>query len=126
LKYKIYASFTILRNYSTLYISIKFPITTHGKLFQTYNVLLFPVEVNSTHNHATQILDLPDYFLIISVKNLKLQECFISDLLLKNKFNIQLEVLVDLNNGLREQCFVLSPRQFGKIPQLKLQCTNKH
>jgi hypothetical protein len=43
-----------------------------------------------------------------------LQECFISDILLKNKFNIQLEVLVDLNNGLREQCFVLSPRQFVK------------
>jgi hypothetical protein len=51
--YYKYASFTILRNDSTLYISIKFLITTHGKLFQTYNVLSFPVEVNSTHNHAT-------------------------------------------------------------------------
>ena len=37
--YYKYASFTILRNDSTLYISIKFSITTHGKLFQTYNVL---------------------------------------------------------------------------------------
>jgi hypothetical protein len=55
----------------------------------------------------------------ISVKNLKLQECFISDSLLKNKFNIQLEVLVDLNNGLREQCFVLSPRQFVKESVVK-------
>jgi hypothetical protein len=53
--YYKYASFTILRNDSTLYISIKFPITTHGKLFQTYNVLSFPVEVNSTHNHATNV-----------------------------------------------------------------------
>jgi hypothetical protein len=52
--------------------------------------------------------------------NLKLQECFISDLLLKNKLNIQLEVLVDLNNGLREQCFVLSPRQFVKESVVKV------
>ena len=47
-----------------MYLSIKFPITTHGKFFQTYKVLSVPVEVNSTNTHATQIFDLPDYFLI--------------------------------------------------------------
>ena len=62
--YYKYASFTVLRNDSTLDLSIKFPITTLGKLFQTYKILSFPVEINSTNNHATQIFDLPDYFLI--------------------------------------------------------------
>ena len=54
----------VLRNNTKLYLSLQFPITTHGKLFHTYKIHSFPVEINQNSNHATQLLDLPEYFLI--------------------------------------------------------------
>ena len=62
--YYNYAKYVVLRNNTKLYLSLQFPITTHEKLFHTYKIHSFPVEINQNSNHATQLLDLPEYFLI--------------------------------------------------------------
>ncbi|XP_063438319.1 uncharacterized protein LOC134719244 [Mytilus trossulus] len=52
------AQFVVFRNNSKLYLAVQFPLTTHGKTFQTYKIKTFPVQV------TTQLLDLPEYILM--------------------------------------------------------------
>jgi hypothetical protein len=62
--YYKFAKFTILRNNSVLYLSVQFPLATYASSFTTYKVMSFPVPINHSLNHASQLLNLPDYLLI--------------------------------------------------------------
>ena len=46
------------------YISVKFPISPFRQPLSLYKILSFPVPVNSSSDHATQLLDLPTLFAI--------------------------------------------------------------
>ena len=54
--------FIFARQESKVYITVKFPMSPHSKPLSLFRVLSFPVPVNATSDHATQILDLPEYF----------------------------------------------------------------
>lgn len=62
----VYSScpFLYARNGTKLYITIKLPVSYYAKPLQSFEVLSFPVPINETAEHATQLLDLPEYFLI--------------------------------------------------------------
>ncbi|CAG2252222.1 unnamed protein product [Mytilus edulis] len=49
-----------------LFISIKFPISTFVNPLTLYKINSYPVPINTTSNHATQLLDLPQYLVITS------------------------------------------------------------
>ena len=59
---------TSARNKHSLYIIVKFPITSHREPLQLdlYNVISYPVPINSTASHATKIIQLPTYFAVTS------------------------------------------------------------
>ncbi|XP_069107346.1 uncharacterized protein, partial [Argopecten irradians] len=62
LHYYSFADFLYVRHHSTLYILLKVPISPFAQpllLFKTYS---FPVPINATSTHATQLLNVPDYF----------------------------------------------------------------
>lgn len=61
---QIYKSgrFLFTRQESKVYITVKFPMSPHAKPLSLFHVLSFPVPVNTTSDHATQLLDLPEYF----------------------------------------------------------------
>ena len=61
---KIYenAKFVYMRHDSKLYVTVKFPMSSHAKPLSLFKVLWYPVPVNDTSDHATQILDLPEFF----------------------------------------------------------------
>ncbi|CAC5400203.1 unnamed protein product [Mytilus coruscus] len=52
------------RNHSTLYVTLKFPISTFSSPLALYRVNSFPVPINSSSNHGTKIMDLPEYFTV--------------------------------------------------------------
>ncbi|CAG2256468.1 unnamed protein product [Mytilus edulis] len=54
------------RNHSTLYVTLKFPISTFSSPLALYRVNSFPVPINSSSNHGTKIMDLPEYFVVTS------------------------------------------------------------
>ncbi|WAR04280.1 Y068-like protein [Mya arenaria] len=56
--------FIYARNGSKLYISIKFPVSHFQKPLNAYKVLSLPVPINASSPHATQLMDLPDYFIM--------------------------------------------------------------
>lgn len=62
--YYKFAKFTMMRNTSVLYLSVQFPLATYKNSFSTYKVLSFPVPINNSQNHASQLLDLHDYLLL--------------------------------------------------------------
>ena len=47
-----------MRHDSKLYVTVKFPVSPHSKPLS----LSYSVPVNDTSDHATQILDLPEFF----------------------------------------------------------------
>ena len=55
--------FLYTRTHSHLYITLKIPISSFAQPILSFNIYSFPVPVNSTEGHATQLLNLPDYFL---------------------------------------------------------------
>jgi len=55
------SNFMFTRNHSSLYITVKFPVSSHSHPLQLYKILTFPVPANNSMNHATQLLDLPNY-----------------------------------------------------------------
>ena len=70
------------RKGSKLYISVKFPISPYNKPLSLFKVLSFPVSINDTAKHATQLLDLPDYLVVTadvqyytSLNQLHLNKC---------------------------------------------------
>ena len=56
------------RNGTNLYVTIKLPISYFEKPLTMYKIISAPVPVNSTSTHATQLLNLPPYFLITANK----------------------------------------------------------
>lgn len=62
--YYQFAKFTMLRNESVMYIAIRFPLATYEQSFSAYKVMSFPVPINDSENHASQLLNLQDYLLV--------------------------------------------------------------
>lgn len=59
--YYKHGQFVFGRHFGAIYVTLKFPLS-HEKLpLNLYQVISMPVPVNETSNHATQLLDLPDY-----------------------------------------------------------------
>ncbi|VDI64062.1 Hypothetical predicted protein [Mytilus galloprovincialis] len=54
------------RHHKHLFISIKFPISTFVNPLTLYKINSYPVPINTTSNHATQLVDLPQYLVITS------------------------------------------------------------
>jgi len=52
------------RKHSTLYVTLKFPISTFSSPLFLYKVNSYPVPLNKTSTHGTQILNLKDYFIV--------------------------------------------------------------
>ena len=50
------------RNFDSLFITLNFPISSSTNVFQVYQVLAFPVPLNTSTTHATQLLSHPSYF----------------------------------------------------------------
>ena len=48
-----------MRHDSKLYVTVKFPMSSHSRPLSLFKVLSYPVH---TSDHATQILDLPEFF----------------------------------------------------------------
>lgn len=50
------------RNHSSLYITVRFPVSSHAQPLQLYKILALPVPTSTNGSkHATKLLDLPDY-----------------------------------------------------------------
>ena len=61
---KVHTIFT--RNSTSLYISVKFPISPYQEPLTMFKILSFPVPLNETSNHATHLVDLPDILAVTS------------------------------------------------------------
>ncbi|KAK3097343.1 hypothetical protein FSP39_008811 [Pinctada imbricata] len=59
LYYFSYGDFLFSRSRSKLYLLLKIPISPFLKPLTVYNIYSFPVPINSTSKHATQLMDLP-------------------------------------------------------------------
>ncbi|XP_062585333.1 uncharacterized protein LOC134246997 [Saccostrea cucullata] len=55
--------FIFTRLHSNLYLTLKIPISPFLRPVSLFKVYSFPVPVNSSSNHATQLMDTPEYFL---------------------------------------------------------------
>ncbi|KAK3099326.1 hypothetical protein FSP39_002667 [Pinctada imbricata] len=65
--YFSHGKFVYARNFSSIYLTVKFPLTAHKRPLTLYKVISLPVplkENSSSAMHATQLLSLPDYFAI--------------------------------------------------------------
>lgn len=58
------SNFMFIRNHSILYLTLRFPVSSHTDPLRLYKVLSLPVLVNNTFKHATKLLDLPDFFAV--------------------------------------------------------------
>jgi len=77
--YYTHSNFIFTRNHSTLFISVRFPLSTHSKPLTLYKIISLPVPVNATSSHATKLMSLPkyvattyqhDYYVTLSVEDL--------------------------------------------------------
>ena len=62
------SKFVYARNNSRIFITIKLPVSYFNEPLTAYEVVSVPVPINSTSRHATQLLDLPKYFIIAGNK----------------------------------------------------------
>ena len=60
--------FVYTRNGSKLYIAVKFQMSPFQRPLSLYKILSYPVPINSTSNHATQLLNVPEYFAVTENK----------------------------------------------------------
>ena len=60
--YYSFGEFIFTRLHSHLYLTLKIPISSFRLPISVFKVYSFPVPVNSTSNHATQLEDIPPYF----------------------------------------------------------------
>ena len=56
--------FLLARQNNTLFMTIKLPISAQKDALKLFDVLSFPVPINTTSEHATQLLSLPSHFAI--------------------------------------------------------------
>ena len=59
-----HSNFLYTRNNSVLYLTLKVPIVYSDVSLDLFKIISKPVPINETSKHATQLLDLPDYFAI--------------------------------------------------------------
>ena len=64
--YYEFGKFSIMRRNLSIFISVKLPITPHNVRYNVFKILVFPVPVNESSPHATQLFDVNDYFVISS------------------------------------------------------------
>ena len=64
----IYSSsnFLYTRNESSLFITVKLPVSHFKDPLQVYNVISLPIPVNKTSTHATHLLTVPDNLILTS------------------------------------------------------------
>ncbi|MEW8546929.1 MAG: envelope fusion protein, partial [Candidatus Thiodiazotropha sp.] len=81
--------FAYARKHSKLYITVKFPVCPFPEPINLFQVQTFPVPVNHSTAHATQLLDLTHYFAITQdlqyyamLQNWELESCFGSRIML--------------------------------------------
>ena len=81
---QIYKSdqFLYARQNDSLFITIKLPISAHKHNMKLFDIMSFPVPVNSTTTQATQLLDLPSHFVMsadqqfyTTLSNVELNKC---------------------------------------------------
>ena len=76
------SNFLYSRNKTSVYITIKIPISHFQEPLHVFNVLSLPVPVNATSKHATHLLNLPDNLILTSnqqfyttISDLQLNKC---------------------------------------------------
>lgn len=62
LYYFSFGDFLYARTHSTLFLTLKIPISPFKQPLLLYRVYSFPVPINSSTSHATQLADVPTYF----------------------------------------------------------------
>ena len=65
---EVYSSckYLLARNGTKLYVTLKLPVTYFKDPLTLYKVISMPVPINSSSDHATQLLNLPDHFVMTS------------------------------------------------------------
>lgn len=58
------SKFLAARNGTKLYVTLKIPVSSFEKPLTVFKIASLPVPINETSAHATQILELQDYFVI--------------------------------------------------------------
>lgn len=76
------SDFLYVRQGSLLFVTVKFPISSHRYPLTLYKVISLPVPINSTSTHASQLLDTPDYLavthhhqLFVTLSSKQLMDC---------------------------------------------------
>ena len=64
--YYQYAKYFYARHKNSLFITVKFPLTSQKEPMNIYKVISYPVPINSTSSHGTSLLHLPQYFAVTS------------------------------------------------------------
>ena len=64
LYYYSHGDFLFTRHHSHLFLTLKIPISSFLQPIAMYKLYSFPVPINSSSQHATQLMDIPDYFLL--------------------------------------------------------------
>lgn len=110
--YYEFGKFSIMRRNLSIFISVKLPITPHNVIHKVFKILAFPVPVNESSPHATQLFDINDYFIISSnhqfhttltqsalnqCQGLKLMTCTLHPML-RTSAEITCEAVLFLNN----------------------------
>ena len=62
--YYMQGTFLARRNKGSIYISVRFPVTSHKHPFNLLRIINFPVPVNSSSQHATKLIDTPKYLAV--------------------------------------------------------------
>ena len=62
--YYKFSQFILARKGSTLFVSLKIPVTSYKYPFDVFSITIVEVPVNSTSPHVTQLLRQPDYLII--------------------------------------------------------------
>lgn len=80
-----------------LYLTVRFPISSHEKPLTLYQILSLPVRINSTSNHASKLLDMPDYLALSNhrdqfsiIKQKQLSKCTKTHSAIVCDFNVPL------------------------------------
>ena len=62
--YYKFSQFMLARKGSTLYVSLKIPVTGYKYPFNVFSITIVEVPVNSSSPHVTQLLEQPDFLLL--------------------------------------------------------------
>ena len=146
-------SFILTRYKHSIYVTIKFPLSTYKSPFILYRIRTLPVPLNDSTTHASKVSHLSEYFALSSELHLTLSkqdmsECYgksyktCHSLLPTNTFSHQtcefalfqdltstVHTLCDFNfipNGLKPQVMQISTHQFlvSNVSKMSVQCND--